>query len=175
MDCPKCGIPLRMDLYEGVEIDQCSQCGGTWLDEGELTAIVNIQEEKFGPKLIQETLEYAFAGIPHEEIESTVACPICLTDMYPVNYAFSSGVILNRCSKNHGIWLDRNELEKVQIYKEDQARMLKRTEPQWNDLAKSIGDDFRAGEEKKYLNRTAFLDYIIGIIFDILSKFSDKR
>lgn len=172
MDCPKCGIPFIMDLYEGVEIDQCSQCGGTWLDEGELTTIVHIQEERFSPELIRDTLDYTFEGIPQEEQESTVACPVCLSNMYPVNYAFSSGVIINRCSKNHGIWLDRDELEKVQIYMEDQAKALKRTEAQWSSLVNSVAEGFETGEKRVYRKRMAALDYIISIILDKISRFT---
>ncbi len=36
MKCPKCGSDLETKLHEAVEIDVCQECGGVWLDAGEL-------------------------------------------------------------------------------------------------------------------------------------------
>lgn len=36
MRCPKCGMALEALTLEGVEIDRCRSCNGTWLDAGEL-------------------------------------------------------------------------------------------------------------------------------------------
>ena len=36
MRCPKCGMELKTISYQGVEIDRCFHCHGTWLDQGEL-------------------------------------------------------------------------------------------------------------------------------------------
>jgi len=42
--CPKCGAPLVVVHYRGVELDKCSRCQGVWLDCGELDQI--LAEEK---------------------------------------------------------------------------------------------------------------------------------
>lgn len=34
--CPKCGMALETVTLQGVQIDRCYSCNGTWLDEGEL-------------------------------------------------------------------------------------------------------------------------------------------
>jgi hypothetical protein len=39
MKCPKCGMDLEEITFDGVVVDKCFQCGGFWLDEGELEAI----------------------------------------------------------------------------------------------------------------------------------------
>jgi hypothetical protein len=36
MRCPKCGEPLKERSYAKILIDQCTGCGGVWLDAGEL-------------------------------------------------------------------------------------------------------------------------------------------
>lgn len=36
MKCPKCGADLATKLHESVEVDVCKECGGVWLDAGEL-------------------------------------------------------------------------------------------------------------------------------------------
>ncbi len=37
--CPRCGVRLTTRLIEEVEIDECDQCQGMWLDKGELEAM----------------------------------------------------------------------------------------------------------------------------------------
>jgi hypothetical protein len=44
MRCPKCGGHLKMQEHEGVQIDQCPDCGGLWLDAGELEQLVKSQD-----------------------------------------------------------------------------------------------------------------------------------
>ena len=36
MHCAKCGSDLQEVLFRGVTIDKCFQCGGVFLDDGEL-------------------------------------------------------------------------------------------------------------------------------------------
>ncbi len=40
MHCPKCGMELATISFQGVDIDRCYTCNGTWLDEGELEALI---------------------------------------------------------------------------------------------------------------------------------------
>ena len=41
MKCPKCYSDLKEENYkEKVNIDRCQQCGGVWLDAGELEMLV---------------------------------------------------------------------------------------------------------------------------------------
>ena len=77
MKCPKCSITLSSKRYEGIEIDTCDKCQGTWLDAGELTKIIETQQEHFDAKLVQETLVTHFAGVPQDEQRSVENCPIC--------------------------------------------------------------------------------------------------
>jgi hypothetical protein len=38
--CPKCPGKLEKYTIEGLALDRCNECGGIWLDRGELEAIV---------------------------------------------------------------------------------------------------------------------------------------
>ena len=38
--CPKCPGNLEAYTFEGYALDRCQECGGVWLDKGELEAIV---------------------------------------------------------------------------------------------------------------------------------------
>ena len=49
MQCPTCQVPLRAIDYEGIRIDSCNDCGGTWLDAGEFKQIIRAREVRFDP------------------------------------------------------------------------------------------------------------------------------
>ena len=36
MHCPKCGVALDTLTLQGVQVERCFSCKGTWLDAGEL-------------------------------------------------------------------------------------------------------------------------------------------
>src|SRR5919109_1171306 len=38
--CPKCHGTFESYTFQGIALDRCHECGGTWLDKGELEAIV---------------------------------------------------------------------------------------------------------------------------------------
>ena len=38
--CPKCPGKLESYMFHGIALDRCHECGGVWLDKGELEAIV---------------------------------------------------------------------------------------------------------------------------------------
>ena len=175
MDCQNCNVALKTIIYEGVEIDQCKKCGGTWLDEGEIAKIVDIEEETFTPKQIQETLTHAFEGVSQEEQDSKVSCPKCESNMFPVNYSYSSGIIVDRCPNQHGIWLDRSELEKLQIYKEDQIKELEEKKEEWVDMVKSVADSHQKIEDQVHRHRMPPVDYVISKILNIVSKLIDPK
>ncbi len=50
MHCPKCGMKIVEIDYKNIRIDQCSGCGGVWLDKGELEQI-SVMEKKGLEKL----------------------------------------------------------------------------------------------------------------------------
>lgn len=37
--CPKCGEPLETRTFQKIEIDECTGCGGIWLDPGEMEQV----------------------------------------------------------------------------------------------------------------------------------------
>jgi Zn-finger nucleic acid-binding protein len=67
--CPKCAIPMFQHLYQRskeVNIDECYNCGGFFLDSGELhqirdTYMSKIEREDYRKKLLSEIPEYTKA------------------------------------------------------------------------------------------------------------------
>jgi len=44
MRCPKCGMELIEIDYKDIKVDKCSECGGVWLDAGELEAVSKLEK-----------------------------------------------------------------------------------------------------------------------------------
>jgi Zn-finger nucleic acid-binding protein len=131
MKCPKCKTGLKHETYENVEIDRCSQCKGTWLDEGELAHIIAVKEEKFTPELIQKTVASVFSGVPEADQQDKHPCPMCARPMRSLNYAYSSGIIIERCPASEGVWLDGAELERIQAHQEHWEKKVQDERSSW--------------------------------------------
>jgi uncharacterized protein len=48
MTCPKCGGDMRRYERNGVDIDQCAECRGIFLDRGELERLVDAETGYYG-------------------------------------------------------------------------------------------------------------------------------
>ncbi len=46
MRCPRCGGHLAARTHHGVTIDVCPDCGGTFLDRGELELLEHVEESQ---------------------------------------------------------------------------------------------------------------------------------
>jgi hypothetical protein len=44
MKCPKCGADLKEETHDHVKTDVCSDCGGMWLDAGEMALMHQVQK-----------------------------------------------------------------------------------------------------------------------------------
>jgi hypothetical protein len=44
LKCPKCGMGLVEIDYKSIKVDKCSECGGIWLDAGELEAVSALEK-----------------------------------------------------------------------------------------------------------------------------------
>ncbi len=44
--CPRCGADLEEHHVEHVKIDQCPECGGVWLDKGEMEQLQRVNRSR---------------------------------------------------------------------------------------------------------------------------------
>ena len=66
LKCPKCGIAMRPHKYKSskqVNVDECYQCGGFFLDSGELNVIKDTfmseqERDQYIQKMLSESPEY---------------------------------------------------------------------------------------------------------------------
>ena len=104
--CPKCREPLVVFELEGVEIDHCLSCGGTWLDEGELELITELAGVAPGP------LSAALRAAPGGK-HGNRRCPRCRRKLLLIHVGEPKPIELDRCKLGHGLWFDRGELSEL--------------------------------------------------------------
>ena len=109
MLCPACKAEMFVLEFERVELDYCPDCGGVWLDSGEL--------ELIGARAgaLQSDL---LAALEAQEGKRPLRaerrrCPICRHVMLHTTTHGENPVVLDRCPAQHGIWFDRGELQAV--------------------------------------------------------------
>jgi len=115
MHCPKCGQPLRDIEYEAVSIDTCDSCGGEVLGPDAIRHIVTTRDEKF-PAELRAAMRHRepMFGVPGHERDRSLNCPNCQSRMSVVNYGGDSGFFVDRCDRCETMFLDHEELEKIQ-------------------------------------------------------------
>jgi len=99
--CPACKEPLIVFELDGVEIDRCLRCAGTWLDAGEILQLARMQGGL--PDRLDAVISQAGEGRKgHRQ------CVRCSAKMHEIQV---NGVDIDRCPRGHGLWFDRSEME----------------------------------------------------------------
>lgn len=101
--CPVCRVGLVVFELEGVEIDRCTRCRGTWVDAGELEVLAALAGGD--ADALGRQLDTASAGARTDR-----PCPRCRRRMRRATVA---GVEVDRCGRGHGTWLDAGETERL--------------------------------------------------------------
>jgi len=121
VDCSVCKNAMITLELEDVEVDYCTDCGGIWLDAGELEMLLgNIEQAE---KLIN-----SFQIDTHSP-EKPRRCPICLKKMKKIIVGKSTPTLLiDKCRKGDGLWFDKGELQDIlnrgQLDKESKIQKL---------------------------------------------------
>lgn len=115
--CIKCNTPQEPIVIVGVEIDRCPNCGGIWLDGGEIKELIARRQAPGGDAQLESAIDQLSQSQPLPANPPMVAgdvvdkpCPACggkLTNVY-----FPGGQI-EHCNACQGVFLDRGELAKA--------------------------------------------------------------
>jgi Zn-finger nucleic acid-binding protein len=110
--CPECGTDLHPALVGSVTLDECTRCGGIWVDPTSFERICAEREEQ------AVVLATAFpAPVPRPPGAAAGPlrywpCPECRRLMNRQNFAHVSGVIVDVC-KGHGVWFNHGGLRQI--------------------------------------------------------------
>lgn len=100
--CARCTYPLHVWVApNGVQVDACGRCGGTFLDPGEAAAVIG---QKADPNTWPKEV---FARPP---MPSRLACPSGHGPMWSFQLGFEDKTVeVDACGVCHGLWLDAGE------------------------------------------------------------------
>jgi Zn-finger nucleic acid-binding protein len=108
--CPRgCG-EMQLVAFRDTQLDECPTCNGLWL-ELEVFERLCANRTSQAPVLDPAIGSKATPSRTPEKVRY-VPCPQCQKIMNRVNFAKSSGIIIDRC-QNHGVWFDADELRLV--------------------------------------------------------------
>lgn len=107
--CLKCTGILSKTRLGDIEVDYCKECGGLWLDRGELERIVRTTRKT--PKVVnvlrRKLMPLPTASPIPSDLDAT--CPVCAeTTMREV---LLEDVHVDYCTRCSGVFLDKGELD----------------------------------------------------------------
>jgi Zn-finger nucleic acid-binding protein len=110
MYCPRCKTELAnktiIDFKYFLNIDYCNDCGGIWLDKGEMDRLEKTIEPTF----------FEIRKIPGPgEQKKSLQCPFCdhPVTLLKAQHRRDDHVIIDYCPECKGIWLDTGEIEAI--------------------------------------------------------------
>ena len=106
-ECPNDNEVMVTFELDGIEIDWCVECCGTWLDSGELESIAELAGADY-KKL------HTAIGNAKTIKKSKRRCPRCnrMLEEFSIQ-SNTESVILDRCPAGHGLFFDTGEMQQV--------------------------------------------------------------
>lgn len=110
LHCPRCRETMQGMQLAATRVSECAECGGLWLNPAVLQTLCDDRERH--ADVIATLSAQAAARNVITDVVRYVPCPACSKLMNRTNFAHISGVIIDVC-RNHGVWVDRGELEHI--------------------------------------------------------------
>jgi Zn-finger nucleic acid-binding protein len=126
MRCPRDAAELEQKTYEStVEIDQCPQCAGIFLDKGELETIqATIEKDHRRDAALSADTSWDPVETAKGDVRGPVDCVKCGARMERRRYGFGSQTVIDECPKGCGVWLDGGEIQELErFYEESQQEV----------------------------------------------------
>lgn len=106
LKCPVCKNVLKAVQYEGVRVQFCMPCKGFFLKPNELKRIQETQE-------VEVSMDMAPPSRSGDKV--TRFCPSCDLAMAKKKHGKVSSTIIDICEACNGIWVDKGELQRIQL------------------------------------------------------------
>ena len=113
--CIKCNSPLEPIVILGVEIDRCVNCGGIWLDGGEIRELAAKRsaagaDHELEAAIARLSTQRPTGATPVRGDGPDVPCPACSGKLTVASFGPTRIEYCNACQ---GVYLDRGELARA--------------------------------------------------------------
>lgn len=124
MNCPRCNTPLAPQQAGRLQMNCCYSCGGLFLDGGAARRVVEVVD----PGAMATAQQVSQSAQRPVQTEGVAPCPVCARplDRMPIPAA---NVVVDACAQ-HGVWFDRDELQRVVQAVGPQAAQAQQPMPQ---------------------------------------------
>ena len=129
--CPRCRETMQGMQLGAIRVSECAECGGLWLDPATLQTLCT-DRERHNDVIATLSARAALRNVIADVVRY-VPCPTCAKLMNRTNFSHISGVIIDVC-RDHGVWLDRGELEHI-IHFVESGGLVKQREREIEQLA----------------------------------------
>lgn len=124
LNCPRDNQPLEIRDVHGASVEVCPQCGGMYLERGELNRITEPTEGDI------EFSTVDLDSFQHEDGYGPIRCPKdAAVEMAKVEFNIYTNIILDYCRECHGFWIDARELARIN----DEVRDLNQADREVED------------------------------------------
>lgn len=169
MRCPNCQATLRTVTYEGIAIETCPSCKGEWMDVKELGPIARAREVRFDEEERRAIAAAAkITGVEVAREDRDLVCPKCSGQTDAINYGGDIGIIIDRCTDCHGVWLDNGELERIQMLVEGWQDGLEGDLKKHSSRLHQIAQEADARDDVR-VSRFGFVNSLINGILDVFA------
>jgi len=115
MSCPACAQVLAVRSIASVAVSECPSCRGLWVPGESFDALVERARARHQARASSGLAAPARAVVVSTPSVSYRRCPVCEQVMHRKNFGRSSGVIVDWC-REHGTWLDADELGRIAAF-----------------------------------------------------------
>ncbi|MDD5289267.1 MAG: zf-TFIIB domain-containing protein [Dehalococcoidales bacterium] len=134
MICPVCNKAMFVIEYKQIELDYCQSCSGVWFDSGELELLLEAGGVEGVRPFLGKILKLPDAPSPERKRK----CPICTRNMRKVRIGDDTGVVVDVCGEQHGIWFDGGEVASLLKIITDRSSDEKKNESEIMGFLKEV-------------------------------------
>lgn len=149
MLCPACQSSLSEKDCNGILLDVCSSCSGSWFVGGEFRA----SKDEADPDLQWMDFDFFANGDNLKMRRGDRCCPKCDSAMVELEYE-RTGVLVDCCQNCKGLWLDGGEFKRIVSCLQDQMCRQQVPELLKNSILEALefvsGPESRAAEWKDF-------------------------
>ena len=115
VQCPQCSVAMhevtaRANPGTLIQLDQCRKCGGIWCDKWELFPVDSDEAERID---VKDAVDESLLAAPVKVVRRSLYCPRCTAPLQRCkDPALPRDLLLERCSRCDGIWLNRGEMKR---------------------------------------------------------------
>ena len=107
--CPRCLVAMQTISLRESQMLLCSRCEGSFSEEKTIVQLLRQPDLRLSG-LRPTLLPNLASPHPEEDARDSIPCPICAESLTREAYDEETPMLVDRCEKGHGVWLDDGEL-----------------------------------------------------------------